>query len=156
MRRYAFIALPFATRAILTGLATLASAIAFTGCLTGAGSSGGLVKPTFEGGLAAMPKRMQLDSSWKALASLESQTAYTYDYTIASHSVFGFWDSTTVEVENGKPLGRSIVYQLYPDTGSPLPPVRITETVSNLGASEYGHSPVTLDSLYRSCRAQPD
>jgi hypothetical protein len=110
-----------------------------------------LVSPSFPGGLANLPRKDQLDSSWKALAMLQSQTMRTYRYQASLISRTGYRDSTVIHVGSGAVYRRDVVYRMASDSGATPPPVRFTETGTSLGASPYGRPPVTLDSLYRLC-----
>ncbi len=70
----------------------------FWGCQPVGEDPSTLVNPSFKTDLTKLPKSNQLDSSRKALASLQSQTADTNENSRNFSSWTGFWDSTVTRI----------------------------------------------------------
>ncbi|GEM_PF-5437215 len=144
----------FLAKPILFGV--LSGAL-LSGCLSPNASTGGGNPPPlhlqnpFKTDLSGLSNADRLDSSRKALGLLREKSGNSYRYTTYFRSWSPFWDSTWIEVKQGKVVRRDVVYQPNSDS-DPLPPViRFTETGTGLGAGVFGSLPITLDSLYREC-----
>ena len=89
-------------------------------------------------------------SAWQQLAAERGET---YRYVVSAGSVFGPSYNTTLTLQNGEVVARSLQTSEVDDTGN----VTVTELWSETGSAvgsheEYGATPLTVGERFENCR----